>query len=54
LIKNGDVLRTLIEHVAELRADMGWLKKLVYIAVGSSMAAAFGVLGQIVLGMIRR
>jgi len=49
MIKNGDTLKKLIEDVACLKTDVCWIKRLVYVAVGSSVTAAFGVLGQIVL-----
>lgn len=49
MIRNGDVLKKLIEDVACLKTDVCWMKKLIYVAVGSSMTAAFGVLGQIIL-----
>ena len=53
-MRDGKIIKQLVEDVACLKTDIGWLKKLVYIGMGSSMTAALGVLGQIVLGMVRR
>lgn len=52
ILKNGEVIKKLLEDVACLKTDMGWVKKLVYIGAGSSITAALGVLGQILIKLV--
>ena len=50
-MKNGNVLKQLVEDVSCLKTDVCWMKRLIYVAMGSSMTAAFGVLAQLMLKM---
>lgn len=43
---------TLMKEFAILRNDVEWIKKGIYLCVGTSMSALLAVLGQIVLKFV--
>lgn len=48
------IVVTLMKEVATLRTDMEWVKKGIYLCVGSSVAATLAVMGEIVLKFVVR
>ena len=53
MIKNGDTLKNLLIDVASLKEAVDMLKRFMWLAVGSSMTAAFGVILQLMLTALR-
>lgn len=45
-------LITLVEHVATLRTDMDWVKKLMYICVTASVTTLVGFIGEIAMKVL--
>ncbi len=53
-MRNGKIVRNLVVAVTSLQADVSWIKKLIYVVVGSSLTATLAVAAQLVVGMVRR
>jgi len=52
MARNTTIINTLVEHVAELRTDVGWMKKFIYVIAASSITAAMETLKHLFTSLI--